>query len=205
MKTKLQEYLAILFHPVEGFDQMKYRKTGSVGIATAVVLLWFVVSSVERQMTHFRFNHFDTKNTNVLYIFISTFVLFLFYCIASWSLCTLLDGEGNLREIWTTYGYALTPMVATTFLSVVLSNVLTIEEGSFRNLLTGAGILWTGLLLLFGMMQIHRYDFKKTVFSILGSFVGLTLILFLSFLIILLFQQMWDFVQSVYREIFYRL
>lgn len=205
MKNKIGEYINILFHPVDGFEQMKYRKTGSVGISTGIVLLWFIISSIERQMTHFRFNAFDTKNTNVLYIFISTFILFVFYCVANWSLCTLLDGEGTLREIWIAAGYSLTPMVLTTLISVILSHFLSVREGSFIGILTGFGVLWTGFLLLFGMMQVHRYDFKKTVFSIIGSFIGLVLILFLSFLVILLFQQMGDFLKSVYREIFYRL
>lgn len=205
MNLKLKEFATIVFHPVDGFETMKYKKTGSVAIATIIGILWFVVASFERQLTHFRFNYFDTLNTNIGYIFISTFVMFFFFCIANWSLCTLLDGEGTIREIWICVGYSLAPMVATMLISVVMSNFLAISEGAFITMFNTAGVIWTGLLLLFGLMQIHRYNFKMTVFSIIGSFVGLALILFLSFLIILLFQQMFDFLNSVYKEVFYRI
>ena len=205
MRGKGKEFLTIMFHPVDGFEQMKYQKTGSVGIATTIAFLWFVVASVERQFTNFRFNAFDVQNTNVIYIFISTFIMFLFFCIANWSLCTLLDGEGTLREIWICTGYALTPMITTMLVTVLLSNVMSVTEGAFIAMANTIGFIWTGLLLFFGMMQIHRYNVKMTVFSIVGSVVGLVLILFLSFLIILLFQQMFAFMKSVYEEIFYRI
>jgi len=205
MNIKGREFITILFHPVDGFDQMKYQKTGSVGIATFLAFLWFIISSFERQFTNFRFNSFDIENTNVIYIFISTFVMFLFFCIANWSLCTLLDGEGTLREIWICTGYALAPMITMMLITVLLSNILSVSEGAFIVMANTVGFIWTGLLLFFGMMQIHRYNVKMTVFSIAGSFVGLVLILFLSFLIILLFQQMFAFLKSVYEEIFYRI
>lgn len=205
MKEYIKEFKYILFHPVDGFDQMKEKKSGSFKLSALIALLWFIAATFERQFTHFRFNYFDTENTNVIYIFISTIVMFIFFCVANWALCTLFDGEGSIREIWIVSGYAILPFVVSVFLSALLSNILTVSEATFLNFITTAGLIWTGLLLLFGMMQIHRYDFKKTLFSILGSFIALALILFLVFLIILLFQQIFSFADSVYREIFYRI
>lgn len=205
MKDSLKEFKYILFHPVDGFEQMKDRKSGSAWLATAMALLWFIAASFERQFTHFRFNSFDTENTNVIYIFISTVVMFIFFCAGNWALCTLLDGEGSIREIWIVTGYSIFPFVLVMFISALLSNIMTLSEGPFLDFLGAAGIIWTGMLLLFGMINIHRYSFKKTLLSIAGSFLALVIILFLSFLIILLFQQIYAFLESVYKEIFYRI
>lgn len=205
MTGTFKEFKYILFHPVDGFDMMKENKTGSSKLAVVIAFLWFAVASFERQFTHFRFNFFDTENTNVIYIFISTVVMYIFFCIGNWALCTLLDGEGSLHEIIIVTGYSMFPFVVSIFISSLMSNFMTVVEAPFMNFITTGGMIWTALLLLFGMMQIHRYDFKKTLVSILGSFIALALILFISFLIILLFQQIYSFTESVYKEIFYRI
>jgi len=53
IKKAFSELGYILTHPTDGFDTMKYKKSGSVWLSFLVVLLWFVASVVERQYTHF--------------------------------------------------------------------------------------------------------------------------------------------------------
>ena len=201
----LQEFFHLLIHPVDGFEEMKYRKSGSPAVASIVVFLWFILSAVERQYTSFRFNAYDIDNLNIVYVFISTVVLFVFFCLANWSLCTLFDGEGTLREIWICAGYAMAPFVLSTALTTLLSVFMSIEEAALRSFITAGGLLWTAALLILGMVQIHAYTLKKTLLSLLGSFIGIILLIFLSFLLILLFQQIFSFLSSVFEEILLRL
>lgn len=200
----VKEMFYILIHPVVGFEDLKYKKSGSVALAFIVALFWFINTVMERQFTSFRFNTFDTENTNVLYIFISTVVMFLFFVLANWSLCTLFDGEGTLREIFIVTGYAIVPWVLSIFVSMVLSHFLLLEESAFTGFIVIAGVLWTVYLLFQGMMQIHSYSFFKTLLCLIGSIIGIALLLFLSFLLLLLFQQMFTFISSVYEELMLR-
>ena len=200
----IREMASILIHPISGFEDLKYKKSGSVLLAFCIALLWFINTVLERQFTGFRFNTFDTENTNVFYIFISTVVLFCFFVLANWSLCTLFDGEGTLKEIFIVTGYAIVPWVLSIFITMALSHFMLLEETAFLSFITIAGMLWSVFLLFHGMMQIHSYSFAKTLFCLIGSVIGIALLLFLSFLLLLLFQQMFTFLSSVYEEIMLR-
>ena len=201
----VRELAFILIHPVTGFEDLKYKKSGSVLLAFVISLLWFINSVLEGQFTGFRFNTFDTENTNVFYIFISTVVMFCFFVLANWSLCTLFDGEGTLKEIFIVSGYSIVPWVLSIFITMALSHFMLLEETAFLGFITIAGMLWSVFLLFHGMMQIHSYSFAKTLFCLIGSVIGIALLLFLSFLLLLLFQQMFTFLSSVYEEIMLRM
>ena len=202
--SALKEFRGILAHPSDGFDSMKYRKTGSAGLSFMIVLLWFIASVTERQYSNFRFNPVNTQETNIIFIFIATVVVFLFFTVANWSICTLFDGEGSFHDIWTVTGYALFPYVVSMFATTALGYALTTSEAAFMHFITAAGLLYSLYLLFAGMMQIHQYGFFRMLAALIFSVVGIFLVLFLCFLIMILFQQMGSFIRSVLEEILMR-
>lgn len=191
----------IMLHPVTGFEEMKYKKSGSPLLALLIALVFFIASAVERQFTNFRFNGSDTENINIIYIFIATFVVFVCFVLANWSITALFDGEGSFKEIWLCCGYSLAPYTLSLLLGTVLSNYMTLQENVILGFISTAGILWSLAMIVLGMIQVHAYSLIKTILSLIGSVVGLLLVLFLSFLLILLFQQFYSFIYSIYEEL----
>ena len=200
MKESLRELGYILKRPADGFNEMKHKKTGSVKLAAFSVALWFFATLIEQQYTHFRFNEQDTLDTNVLFVLLGTVMMFLCFVISNWSVCTLFNGEGSFREIFIVTGYALIPYSAAILLSTLLSHMLGTAEGVFIQVLMAVGMLYAGLLLVAGLMQIHDYTISSTLMSVLVTLVGLLLIVFLGFLVITLFSQLYSFIASVVRE-----
>ena len=198
------EWKYILFHPVKGFEDLKERKTGSTFISALIVLLWFFATVIERQYKQFRFNEYNVDNTNVQYIFIATIILFLIWVVSNWSVCTLTDGEGSFNQIWIASGYALSPLVISLIVVTICSYFFSLDDEIFVNAITAFGYIWMFLILFFGMMQIHQYDFGKTLITILFTVVGVIVILFLCFLVLVLFEQLFSFVSSVVEEAVFR-
>ena len=66
-------------------------------------------------------------------------------------------------------------------------------------------VLWSLLLLWFGMLQTQEYSIGKNLLCLLGTVIGMLLILFLCFLVMLLFQQLFSFLVSIFDEIVLRL
>ena len=57
-KEDLKNLFYTLFHPFDGFFEMKFRKKGSMALATVLLVLYGLVSIFNTQYTGFIFNFF---------------------------------------------------------------------------------------------------------------------------------------------------
>lgn len=195
----------ILRHPVEGYEEMKFHRGGKLSIAFGIVALWFLLTIVQYTSAGFSFNSNKTGQINIGMMLLSTVCLVVLWVIANWCICTLLDGEGRMREIFIHSTYALVPYLASLALSIFLTNVLTLDEGAFITWLTMFGLLWSGLLLYCAMMTLHNYSGSKTFACILLTVTGMVVITFLLVLGFTLVQQIISFAVTIWREITFRL
>lgn len=195
----------ILRHPIEGYEEMKYKKGGNPLIALGIIAIWFVLMVLKYTSTGFVYNSNKPGQINIGIIFLSTVCIVALWVVANWSLCTLLDGEGKMREIFVHSVYALVPYIATVAISIVLSNVLTLDEGAFVTWITLFGVLWSGFLLYSAMMTLHNYSGAKTFVCLFLTVVAMVVIAFLLILCFTLVQQMVSFAVTIWRELSFRM
>lgn len=112
-----------------------------------------------------------------------------------------MTGKGKFNEIMTVTAYALIPYIASLFINLALSNVLSQNEGVFMAVVSVIGLVWSAAILFAGMMTIHQYSVGKTVLSFLVTIVGMLILVFLMVLVITLAAQVMSFVDSIIREV----
>jgi hypothetical protein len=132
-------------------------------------------------------------------------VPFLLWCVANWSLTTLMDGEGKFTDIVKATGYALLPFVLIYIPQTLYSNIITNDESTFYYLMDAIAFLWFIWLLFVGTMTVHQYSAQKTIVTMLLTLIVIGIILFLGVLFFSMIQQMVNFVTSIYQEISFRL
>ncbi|GBF72427.1 YIP1 family protein [Paenibacillus sp. 598K] len=193
--------LHVAFHPFDGFWDLKYEERGRLRMALFILLGVTVTMILKRQFSGYvvNFNHpLSLNSINELKYIVFPFLL---WCVANWSLTTLMDGEGKFREIVIATGYAMLPLILVYVPNLLLSNVITLREASFYYLLESVAYLWFLWLLFVGTMTVHQYTVMKTITTMLLTLVVMGVMIFLGLLFFSLIQQFVSFVYTVYQEL----
>jgi hypothetical protein len=85
--------------------------------------------------------------------------------------------------------------------STMLTHVLTLDESSIVSLLSTVGFVWAGFLLFFSVMVTHDYSFGKNIVTVLGTLVGMVVIMFMGLLFSGLLGKILSFVSNIYTEL----
>ena len=192
-------------HPVDGFEDMRWKKSGSLKIAFLIVFLLFLSEIAYQRLYGFQFYVTYDKVFNIIPFIMRTIVLFATWVVGNWSICTLLDGEGTMRNICIYSAYALVPYIIQRFLNVFLSHFLIRDEYVFMQALKIIGVGWTAILLFSAIKSVHQYSFGKTVFAIILTVSAMLIMLFLLVLFMSLVQQVYIFISTIYTELSYRI
>ena len=169
----------MLVHPVETMEDLKQKKNGSVVYATLLLIAFTVVSIIQSVATGFIYSTLRIKDFNVITVLCTSGVLVLLCVVANWALCTLLNGEGRLVDIYIFTCYNLTPLIISSLVSTFFSRFLLSDEYVFVNIFAVCMQLWFICLMIYGVMTIHNYSFWGTFLNLIMSLVAMAVIFFL--------------------------
>ncbi|HOC33780.1 MAG: Yip1 family protein [Ruminococcus flavefaciens] len=203
--TETQWVRYAVTHPVEGFDDMRWKKSGSLKIAFLIVGLLFFGEIADDRLFGAQFFISYERIFNVVPYIVQSIILFAVWVVGNWAVCTLLDGEGTMKNICIYSAYALIPYVAQLYINVILSHVLIRDESVFLDIIRIIGIGWTAVLLFSAIKSVHQYSFLKTAAAVLLTIAAMLIMLFLLVLMLALLQQIWIFISTVVTEIIYRI
>lgn len=200
----LRYSLYVIFHPFDGFWDLKREKRGSVAAANVIVLLVLMTRLWHLQFSGFLFVDVVWKEVNIWVEMAQILVPLVIWCIANWCLTTLFDGKGGFRDIYVMTAYALVPYVLIQIPLIVMSNVITEDEGALYTVFGGISILWCAALMLVGMMQTHEYTMGKTIAFTLFTIVGMIVIMVLCLMFFCMASEAIGYFTSLFRELTFR-
>jgi uncharacterized membrane protein len=204
-KSTLRYGLYVITHPFDGFWDLVHEKRGSLAAAHTFLALFLITYVLKLMLTNFQFITAPIQYINVYERIASLLLPFLVLCVANWALSTLFDGKGRFKDIYMAMCYALVPYVIIQIPLILLSNILTFDEGSFYNVLDVLSLVWCGFLAFVGLMEVHDYGPGKTIVFIIATIFGSLVILFLLLVFFSLLSDAFGFFVSIYREIVFRL
>lgn len=194
----------LIFHPLDGFWDLKREKRGSLAASMTFVALTILTLGIEKLNTAFLFNPNRISEVNVLVDIITVLLVFVLWCVANWCTTSLMDGKGRMKDIFIAMGYALFPIVLIRLPMVFLSHVITGEEGAFYYVFGFIAYAWTAWLIFTGTMMTHEYSLGKTVFTCIITVIGMGIILFIGLLFFHVISEIMVFVSTIYKEIRFR-
>lgn len=194
-----------VIHPFESFEDMRWKKSGSLKTSFIIIALFFFGVIAGDRLYGFQFMAEYDRTFNIIPYIIKSIVLFTAWTVGNWLICTLLDGEGTVRNICIYSAYALVPYVVQIYINVILSHVLVRDEYVFMQVIEIVGTVWSIIMIFSAVKAVHQYSVKKTFTAILLTVVAMLIMLLLLILLMVLLQQIWLFISAVCTEIIYRL
>ncbi|MBQ8202954.1 MAG: YIP1 family protein [Clostridia bacterium] len=202
LENKYTFPLYTLTHPSDGFGQFKYRKELPSYLLSAIIILaFFLIKVYEYFGTGYIFNTNEPEDYSILSTFIGSIAIYILFVVGNWAVCSLMDGNGKMKEIASVTAYSLIPYIVSLLVNTVLSNFLSLDEGMMLNIVTIIGVVWAGMLLIVGLSQIHQYYIGKTVWTTILSVFAMIIIAVLVFLLFSLVQQVLYFGNSIIEEL----
>ncbi len=194
----------LIFHPFDGFWDLKHEKRGSLRGAffwIAIAILTFFYQEIG---TGYIFNPRDDYSTIFTQI-LGVLVPLILWTTANWCLTTLFEGEGSFKDVFIATSYALVPLPLLIVPSVLYSNIALESEGMVVSLLSTFAFIWCGMLIFFASQVTHDYTFSKNILTTIGTLLGMAVIMFIALLFSTLLSKVFSFITDLITEIAYRL
>ena len=204
-RASLRYALYVITHPFDGFWDLNRENKGTLAAANTFLALFLITRVLKILCTSFQFFESAAQHINVFEEMGSLLLPFLILCLANWAMTTLFEGKGRFKDIYIGMCYALVPYILIQLPMILVSNMLTFEEGSLYSVMLSISLVWCAFLAFVGLMEIHDYGPGKTFIFIIVTIVGAAVIIFLILVFFSLLSDAFGFFVSLYREVSYRL
>ena len=119
--------------------------------------------------------------------------------------CTINEGEGTIKKIYTYFCYSLMPYILLTPVKFVLTHVLTVNEAFLVDLTAFIMIAWVVILAILALKEVNNFTGQETAKIIALTFFTILIMALLIFIIYVLWAQVFEFVSAIVGEVVYRL
>lgn len=193
--------LYVMGHPFKGFDDIKLEGEGRTSVGVTILVVQAFIAVLNFVYRGFIDNRNDPYDLNVLMILATSIAPILLFCIGNWSITTLMDGSGTIREIFLALTYSMYLSIPLNIISIILSNVLVEDEMAVATFFSTLAMAIFLLYAFIGLIVVHDFTFLRAIAAVILSFVAILIILFITLLLASLAGEVILFFRTVYREI----
>ena len=204
-KDKLKYWGYSLVHPFDGFFEIRFRNHGSAFLATLLLIAYAVLNCLKFQYTGFPMNMNNIEEMDALSLFISVVSVVALFTVSNWTVTTLFNGKGKMKDIFIVVCYSLTVPIIGDAIVTFASNFVTLDEVMILTSVQMLCYAYFAFLVIAGLTTIHEYGFGGSIMSIVMSIVAAAIILFIGILVFTMLERMVSFFSSVFEELMRRI
>lgn len=192
-------------HPVDGSYGISKEGKANWLTSTLVLVTFIIIYVVNKYTCGFltktvmegRYRIFSDVGTVLLVVAAATACTYL--------VCTINDGEGTVKKIYTFFCYSLVPYIILTPVSYLLSHVLTLNENFLVVMLNIVTYGWIAIIVVMGLKEVNNFTVRETVKILLLTVFTALILALLIFIVYVLWAQVFEFVTAIVGEVVYRL
>lgn len=190
----------LLMHPKRDMLYIIRESKHTNLISLIIMAAWFVLEIVTVNASGFIFNTSKENPLNIGIVLASTIGIAFLFVLVNWLIISIFNGNGTFLEICKIVSVALIPYIIARFIRLIMTNFCTLDESGFIGIVITVGMLWSLLILLVGLSQVHEFGAMGTVACFLFTLLGMVLVVFLLLLISSVAAQIAQFLQNLWGE-----
>lgn len=192
-------------HPFEGSYGIARQRKAS-WIAPSIILLVFILEYIaNKYLCGFLWKTIRDGRYEIINDAGTILIAIAAITACNYLVCTINDGEGTPKKIYTYFCYSLMPYVYITPVIFVLSHVLTQNEAFLITLAQIVMYAWIVILGIIGIKEVNNYTVGETFKVICLTVFTILIMALLIFIIYVLWAQVFQFISAIIGEVVYRL
>ncbi len=191
-------------HPLDTLYSIQYENKGSVFSASFWLIILYIMYIVDRYFTGFIFRNVVDGDYSLGMDTALFFGLFALVVGSNYLITTINDGEGTFKHVFIGFVYSFMPYFLFKPWTILISNVLTLNEQYLLSLANTLIYLWVAVLIFIMIKEINDYTIRETIKIIFITIFMMIITLLSLFIIYILVVQMIQFIVSVFNEGVYR-
>lgn len=203
--SELKYMFYFMRHPIDGCYGIKRQNKTSVLSANILLVVGIVFFVINKYFCGFLFKTVRDGEFDVLSDVGLIIIALLLVVGCNYLMCTINDGEGKFRHIYTAIIYSFAPYLLFTPFIFLFGHAVTYNEEFFVSFGTLVMAAWVVVLFVISIMEINNYSFGETLKIIGLTAFTILIVLLLAFIIFVLWSQVFDFLQSLIGEAVYRI
>ena len=192
-------------HPIDGSYGIAREGRASWAAPSILLLIFTIEYIVNKYLCGFLWKNVREGRYDILSDIGVVVIVMAAVTACNYLVCTINEGEGTVKKIYTYFCYSLTPYIMLTPVAFVLTHVLTDNEAFLVTLVQLLMIGWLVVLLILSIKEVNNYTGKETFKIIALTLFTILIMALLIFIIYVLWAQVFEFINSIFGEVVYRL
>ena len=191
-------------HPMDAVYYVRYDKKIKLYNALIVLALIVGIYLLSLVFTGFLFTDVILEKTILVKELTKVILPIALFIVSNYLISSLMSGEGSFKSITINTLGSLMPIVVMMPWIILISNVLTLNEGFLYYFPLVVMFIWTGILLFVVIKETHNYSIKKTFVNFLLTLLMMFVLVIVIILLYLVFAQLIGFFVDMFKEVVFR-
>ncbi len=192
-------------HPIHGCYEIKRHNVVSVASANILMAVFILFFIINKYFCGFLLKTVREGSYDV-FSDIGMIVIVLGLVVGcNYLMCTINDGEGKFKAVYCSFIYSMGPYLILIPFIFMLSHVVTYNEVFFIRFAYFCMAVWIAVLIFISIKEINNYSVQKTFKIIFLTLFTILIVCLLTFIIYVLWAQVFDFISSLVGEVVYKI
>lgn len=202
--SNLSYAMYFMKHPIDGSYGIAREGRASWAAPSIILTIFAIEYIVNKYLCGFLWKGVREGRYEIMSDIGTVVIVIIALTACNYLVCTINEGEGTVKKIYTYFCYSLMPYILLTPVSFVLTHVLTSNEAFLVTLTQFVMVIWVLVLAVLALKEVNNFTGQETIKIIALTMFTILIMALLIFIVYVLWAQVFEFISALIGEVVYR-